>query len=230
MIRSKARLLLEQLSPLDSDMIKDCFNKRLKQLHIKDVVVSDVEVDIEGNIIVEFEGDDGDMDVIFHYDVEDGVTAIVEPDGLEDEDELTIVDLSDNSIGLLKTPYGLYPNLLNLEWLTKDIMRSILFAFDADDDSDVPYADDEIEEATKLVVRSGKKVRIKLVRRKRAKRLTPKQRQGLMRAKVKRKAKMSRTLRKRKKSVKLRKRGNLKTGGYSKSYKVAGTKSKRSGF
>lgn len=224
-IDNRVAKVLELFEPIESEQIRTAFDLRLKQMQVKDVFVNDVDVDIDGNISVEFTDDDGDIDVLFTLDPDEGPIAFIEPD--DDDSDFIIVDLSDNNVPIIKTEFGDYLDLINLSWLNKDTLRMILGALDVEDLEEVPFAEnvsDEINELTKVVVRGGKKTRIALVRRKRKKRLTGAQRQGIMRAKVKRRAKLSQTNRKRKKSMLLRKRSHLKTGGTPRNMKVRGTK------
>ena len=73
------------------------------------------------------------------------------------------------------------------------------------------------------VVRGNKVVRLPLVRRKRRRVLTGKQRQGIRKAVLKRKAKAGQTARKRKRSLRLRKSQNVKKrSGNTNTFKVAG--------
>ena len=224
MIDNRVATILELYEPIDSDRIKKELNLRLKQMQVDDVSIGDVDVDLDGNISVEFFDVEGDIDVIFTLDQEDGPIAFVEPD--DEEDDIPFVDLSDLAVPTIDTTFGTYINMLDLSWFNKKVLRMILAALDVEDndDSEIPFKEsDELNELTKMVVRNGKKVRKSLVRRKRKKRLTSAQRQGIIRAKVKRKAKQAQTLRKRKKSMLLRKRSNLKSGN-PKGLKVQGTK------
>ncbi len=159
---------------------------------------------------------------MFTLDPEEGAIAIIEPD--EDEDDFLTVDLSHFNVPIIKTPFGDYLDLLNLGWLNKTILRSMLSALEVEhtENGHLPFRE-ELNELTKIVVRDGKKIRKSLVRRKRKKRLTSAQRMGIRKGAVKRKAKMNQTNRKRKKSMLLRKRSKLKTGN-QKGMKVQGTK------
>ena len=82
----------------------------------------------------------------------------------------------------------------------------------------------EIDEAGfARVVRGGKVVRLPLVRRKRRRILTGKQRQGIRKAALKRKAKAGQIKRKRAKSLRLRRNQNVKKrSGDTNRFKVAG--------
>jgi hypothetical protein len=84
----------------------------------------------------------------------------------------------------------------------------------------------KISERSVIVVRGGKRVRLPLVRRRRRKRLTSKQKNAIRRGAKKRKMKRGQIARARKKSLKLRKRGNLKRNT-NKRLKVAGTSDKK---
>lgn len=80
-----------------------------------------------------------------------------------------------------------------------------------------------ISEAKKRVIRGGKAVKLAIVRKKRRKRVTGKQKAALKRAGRKRKMKKSSIKRKLKKSLKLRKRLGIKKKSLGKFRKVAGT-------
>ena len=113
--------ILELYEPIDSNEIKRALEKRLKQIAVDDVAVNDVDVDLDGNITVEFSDEEGDIDIVFTIDPVDGPIAIIEPD--EDEDDFLVMDLDHTPISTIDTKFGKYPNLLELSWLIKKCLE-----------------------------------------------------------------------------------------------------------
>lgn len=205
---------LEDMFAMSGDDIQRAFNARISKLGLEGVWVNEVETDIGGDALVTFVDEDNDsMEVLFTYDPDEGAIAVVleedEFDDVNDEEDIDFVDLDALGPKLIDMG-GEDPaiDLINLNWLSESALMAILNIGDfLDDDKD---SDSTVDEASTVVVRGGKKVRLALVRRKRKKRLTPKQKAGFKKAARKRKAKSGQISRKRKKSLKLRKRSGLK--------------------
>ena len=216
---NRAERILEQLDDItlpgfNPEVVLRNINQQLERLGYEGVTVSNVNSDHVGNIFVTFKDDEGnEMDTSFAFDENTGMPMVTL---LDAEDELNTILLDDKNLPATNTPAGLYVNFNDVSWLDGELLSTIL-GVEEPTESYVECKDD-IEEITKTVVRGGKKVRVKLVRRKK-KRLTPKQRAGIRKAARKRKrtAKTATSKRKRAKSLKLRKRAKLKrTKGGSK--------------
>jgi hypothetical protein len=251
---SLASEILAKIEPISSEKIKLSFQERLAELGFDEIMVDDVEVDIDGSINITFvDSDNDELEVLFIYDEEEGPLAI--PFDGEDEfseEEITIIDLDPLSPKVVKTKYGTFLDLVNLDWLNTTTVNAILSVGEIQGDEPVsdiePAANNEtnrvwhylygfkedmegidsedditIDEARKIsVIRGGKRVRLPVVRKIRRKIMTGKQKASIRRAVRKRKVKQARTNRKRKRSLKVRKRMGVKTVKLSKFQKVAG--------
>lgn len=254
-MRTKADDILAGLNeqgilPFDPEDIKRAFERKLEQFDFDNVRVSDVDIDLEGDIVVSFEDFEGDeVSLLFQYDDEDkAILAFV----LEDEDdevgdEVLLVDLTAlNPVVLDMDSLGVkYVNLTDLTWMNKSTMTSLLQAGEVGVDDDVQPAqkkqdafgnmmtvdlgvlesaeeETELSERSAVVVRGGKRVKLPVVRRRRKKRLSAAQKAGIRKAAMKRKSKQSQINRNRKKSTKLRSRLKLKkaASGSRKKFKV----------
>ena len=243
---SKVKILLgkvfeiftENVIALQSDAIKDALNKKLEEFEFDGVNVTEVEVHDDGNILVEFEDYEGDiMTILFGIDEVEGVYALIVTDDLDDyfeyeDGDILEVDLSPLSPSEVDTPLGVYVNLVNLDWLNRSTLSAILNIGDIDAEIDskkepLELEDEEgeeegeVEELYKVVVRGGKKVKLPLVRKKRRKILTAKQKAGIKRAVISRKRVASKSARKRQRSLKIRKSMGVKASGTPKGYKVS---------
>lgn len=214
-------------TPFDKDTVKKAFQKMLDKFDFP-ISVIEVDNDFEDNILIELQDVDGDeLTLIFTYDEDEGVEVIV----IDDEDEeselgddyVVVVDLDTYSPPIEKGNFGMRPALYDLSWMNKSTLASLLLAGDLDikigenfNDFDEYY----IDERYKVAVRGGKKIKIPIVKRKRKKRLTPKQKAGIRKGVQKRKAKMSQTLRKRSKTMKVRRRLKIKKTEVPKGYKA----------
>lgn len=205
--------ILINISEAENQIVAD-FNAKLDELGFDGVKAIEAETDSNGDTFVTFVDDENnDMEILFTYDDDEGATALILDefdDDPESEDEVDVVDLN-----------ALEPKITNgsidmsdLSWLNDSAIQAILQAGDFMDN-------DELDERQTVVIRNGKKVKVALVRRKRKKVRTSKQKQGAKKAARKRKTKQGAINRKRKKSLKLRKRSNLKTNK-NKRLKVAG--------
>jgi hypothetical protein len=168
---------------------------------------------------------------MFNADPEEGAAAIIlDNDDDEEDGDVTVIDLEPLAPSMLKTPFGEYLNLSDLSWMNLATLLAIFQAGDMEVDNQmrayqtldahghVLLTPDTTDEAFKIVVRGGKKMKLPLVRRKRKKRLTPNQRAGLRKAKRTKLTQASK--RKRALSLKLRKRLNLKKTKTPKGFRV----------
>ena len=236
-------------TPFDGETIKKAFQKMLDKFDFP-ISVINVDSDYEDNILIELQDVDGDeLTLIFTYDEDEGVEVIViddEDDDLAiDDDYVVVVDLDTYSPPIEKGNFGMRPALYDLSWMNKSTLASLLLAGDLDikisenfneifadfrelemfecygpydyEDFDKHY---DVDERYKVAVRGGKKIKIPIVKRKRKKRLTAKQKAGIRKGVQKRKAKMSQTLRKKEKTMKVRRRLNIKKTKVPKGYKA----------
>lgn len=226
-----ANRISEDLMGFKDDAIKSSFEGILKKFGFDLITVDGVSAEKGGDTVVTFGDPEGQLDVLFSYDEDDGGQAtILDPDKdlLDDEeDELDIIELDPLDPKLMDFGDGVMGlDLLNLKWLTEAAMQAILTVGDLiDTQKDAGDGDEEgeIQERSVVVIRGGKKVRLPLVRKRRRRRLTAKQKAAIKRGARKRKAKSGAISRKRKRSLKLRKRNNLKGPGRNSRLKVAGT-------
>lgn len=248
---SKARSILERYEPISQDAVYNALVKRFDEIGLEGITVESVLVDYEGEIIVNFQDDeDGEVDIMFFYDQDEGAMAIILDD--EDADEWVTIELDPVNPPLKNTPFGTYIDMTNLYWLNYSTIKGILEAgeLSADDDpqentkqskyaqikdkygfikiEDTAFTEStdtdlEIDERKVSVVRGGKRVRLPVVRRKRRRIMTGKQRAAARRGARKRKARKSAIGRKRKKSLRVRRRMNIKSPNLGKHRKAAGT-------
>ena len=243
---------------ISPDRIKTELRKRLDFFGISGVFVDEVEIEVEGDIRVDLSDDDKDqMSVVFLVDPEsqDMSAIIVDPDedSATEDDSAIVVDLSPLNPSMIQTPVGNLVDLIDLSWMNKSTLMTILKAGEIGDDerpqknrkqdafgnfTQVECNGEDIcilgkddgsldEGGFTLVVRGGKKVKLPIVLKKKRKVLTGAQRAGLKRAAIKRKQKKSQINRKRAKSLKLRKRSNIKKKKLAPGMKVAGTANKK---
>ncbi len=201
--------VLEELSKAEASKaeqdIKDAFNAHLEKLGFEGIRVDDVSTENGGDAIIRFVDDeDNELEVLFTYDNEDGADAYILDDNdysdyENDEVSLEAIDLDPIDPKIITIDGEKTLDLVNLDWLTDDVLISIL------------DSDEEIEEKRfAYVVRNGKRVKIAMVRRRRPKRITGKQRAAFRKAARKRKLKARSIARKRKKSLRVRKRMKVK--------------------
>lgn len=225
------KLLEDYLNITDSD-IEASFRKKLDADDLADISIDDVSSDFNGDTVITFSDEEGEeIDVLFTVDPEDGPAAIIlDPNSDQeddDEEEVDIVDLDSLDPILIDLPNGGQAlDMVNLSWLSSSAIEAILTIGDIlndEDDLENDIEDEiEIQEKSAVVIRGGKKIRLAVVRRRRKKRLSAKQKAAIRRGVKKRKAKKNQINRKRKKSLRLRKRLNVKQFK-SKSYKIQGT-------
>jgi hypothetical protein len=171
------RIIENELEMAD-DAIKSAFTNKLKEFDFDNIFVISVSSEEEGDAVVVFGDDEGQMiEVLFAYDDDEGAQAIIldpERDLLDDEeDELEIIELDPIDPATLEIKGSLAIDLLNLDWLNETTLQAILTVGDLI--ANQTDAEGEISERSVIVVRGGKRVRLPLVRRRRRKRLTSKQ-------------------------------------------------------
>jgi hypothetical protein len=202
--------LREQIGTI-SEALKKMFASYSLPVVLEAVQINEDVITVECSIT--FENETTDFDI--HFYVSDEIPfALVQAD---DEDEEDFMNYSlENIASKIDGDEGEVVNLVDPSWLEESVFMAIL-------SSDLEA---ELEEKFQFVIRGGKKVKKKLVRNKRRKVLTAKQRAGIKKATRSRKAKKGQTARKRKISNKLRKR--MKLGkNKDKNLKVAGTSGKK---
>jgi hypothetical protein len=249
MKRSLAEEIFESYSPVNTEEVKRAFNGKFAELGFIGVSVSEVDADEEGNTFVTFQDDeDNFLDIVFMYDdEEEGVIAIAAGD--EEDEWATVIELNSVEPALDQTAYGTYVNLTNLSWLNSSGLEAILMGGDLDynsldgqDDNgrvkgttfqqgNVTYYENlnKIEERKVAVIRGGKKVRLAVVRKKRKKLLTGRQKSSIRAAVRKRKMKKNTIKRKRAKSLRIRRRMGIKTPKLNRNQKIAGGANKKLG-
>ena len=223
--------LLDELFAPNEAQAMDAFNQRLEKLGIEGVHVSDVSVEYGGDAVVTFRDEDNsEMDILFTYDEEEGAVAINlddRQDYFDDEaDDIDLVDLDPLEPKMLDYGDGnIGFDLLDLKWLNADAVIAIV---NIGDFLDVPDQEgsENVSEAMTTVIRGGKRVRVPLVRRRRRKRLSSRQRAAIRKGVRTRKKKKAQISRKLKKSLKFRKRLGIKQSS-TKSHKVAGTSDRK---
>jgi len=206
--------LFEEMLPQSSDLIRLALNQRIFDLGIEGVFVEEVDIEFDGDVIVEFvDNEQNEMSVLFQYDPVDGAEAIVIDDeggDFEDEEngefEIDMIDIDPLVPTIINLGNGTHSiDLVNNKWMNRSFFDA-LFSL-ADHMESMPS---DIDERAAFVIKGGKKVKVALVRRKRKKRLTSKQKAGFKKGARKRKAKKGQINRKRAKSLKVRKRLKLK--------------------
>lgn len=250
-------LLNQRFEPIDPDAIIIAFEKRLDKFGFDNITVEDVEVDMEGNILVSFSDLEGEdyLEALFVYDEDEGAQVFILDDDAEaadvaedDDAEHTVIDLSALAPSVISPRFSniKYINLADLSWLNKSTLASIFVAGDiegpssvANDATDGPMQMglfralesldiiDSIDERAVYAIRGGKRVKLGIVRKVRRKKMSAKAKAGVRRGVRKRKIKRFATARKRKKSLKVRRRTGLKNQKLSKFRKVQGTANRK---
>ena len=181
------------------------------------VVLDNVAVNedvITLNISITEDKETEEFEIHFYVD-EDGIPQALVIEDDDDEDEYYTYSLEGIASKELSND-GEVVDFIEPTWFEESVMTAILTA-------DI---ESELEEKFQFVVRDGKKVKKKLVRQKRRRVLTSKQKAGIRKAVKSRRTKKGQTARKRKMSNKLRKR--MKLGkNTNKQLKVAGTSSRK---
>ena len=200
--------ILEALDPFQAT--KDEVFHSLEKLfasYATPVELQTVSVTASGTIFVSFIIESEDYDIVFGVDEEGKPYVITD---IEDEEEYNEVDLDDVAPVIDFSGTAKMVDLTNSAWLSEQVLADIISG--------------ELDEAHTFVVRDGKKVKVKLVRKKRRRVQTAKVKAGIRKAVQKRRANKGQISRNRKKSNKLRKRMGLK-GNKNKNLKVQGTSS-----
>ncbi len=223
-----AEKILEFEIPNNFDKAKalNALNAQIEFLGYSGVIqATDVERDSSGTEFVITDSEGNELEVSFSVGWEDDEFtpfASVYAETEDGEGDFRIIYLPSN-IPMVQTKmlgdfYEINTN--DFSWVDEETLFRIL---DGENEEDF---DDDFDEAFTYVIRDGKKVKKKLVRQKRRKRLTAKQKQGIRKGVRSRRAKKGQIARKRKKSLKIRGRKNLKRNT-NKRMKVAGTSSRK---
>ena len=218
--------IIEDILAMSDDAIKASFDDLLAKFEFDNIEIEDVSTESNGDTVVTFiDDEEQQLEVLFTWDEDEGALAVIldpERDLLDnEEDELDYVELDPVDPNLLDMANGEKAiDLINNGWLTEPILQAILTVGDLIDDQE--DAEGEMSERSVVVIRGGKKVRLPVVRRKRKRRMTAKQKNAIRRGAKKRKAKKGQIQRKRKRSLAIRKKSGLKSVK-NKRLKVAGT-------
>jgi hypothetical protein len=113
--------------PLNSDNIMAALNVKLDQFGFTGIVCSDVDVDTEGNISVDFSDTAGGVvTAIFVADGARAEVVIVNDDG----NEFVTIDLDTIAPTFTQNMFGTYVNLSDTTWLNRSTLGAILTAGD----------------------------------------------------------------------------------------------------
>lgn len=125
MMKTITEELIQKFEPISSEAIQKAFNKKLTDFGIENITVESVLVDYDGDITITFVDDeDGELDIIFVYDQDEGAMAMVFDD--PDSEEFIVIDLDSLSPSIKSTPFGMYINLTELDWLSGSVLQTIL--------------------------------------------------------------------------------------------------------
>jgi len=187
--------------------LKDVFSTYSLPIELDDVDINDDIISVYSEMTIDNETEE--FEIHFYVDEEGIPQALVYTgDGEDDYYTHSLENIASTELGNETR----IVNLIDPSWLTEQVFLDII--------------NTDIDEASQYVVRNGKKVKKKLVRQKRRRILTAKQKAGIRKAVRSRRAKKGQTARKLKKSNKIRKRMNL-TKNKNKRLKVAGTSSRK---
>lgn len=204
MLTAKLSSLVESFSDLDieeQEAIADEVNILLSNTPYEDIHCESVSQDKEHKITyMEFsDTSSGDSVTLAFFVDEDGLPVVCFAEDIDDgDDEITVMDL----IELEPTIENGMIVFNDMSWFDIAIIE-FMFAGE-------PEKPEEIQEAFLTVIRGGKKVKKKIIRKKRKKRLSAKRRMGIRKAVRLRRLKKAQTQRKRARSLKLRARSRLK--------------------
>ena len=203
--------------PISSNGIKRAFTKRLSDFGFDGVSVESVEVDFEGNIIVDFEDTFGsEMSVLFQVSSDKDVVALVS----DDNGESVEVDFSPLNPPIYNSQFGLYAGLTDLSWMNKSALSAILTAGDTDlyikpnkkdpegNTSLLNVTGNTVKSAfgeSRSVMRGSRRIKAPIVRERKRYQLTSEQRQGMAKVESRRKSR-PKSEKVRKKSLVLRKK------------------------
>jgi hypothetical protein len=218
----------DRYSPINPQGIIDAMNARMDSLGFEGASVVSADYDEEGNIFVTFADDEGEVDVIFKYDREDGAYAIIED---EDEEYAYLIHLDALLPPIDDTCYGEFINMTDSSWMNGSFFYAILSGCEMDSESEDPRIETDSLFGLQIsesggrkvsVIRGGKKVKLAIVRKKRRKVMSGSQRSAMRAAARKRGMKKSIIQRKRKRSLAIRKRMNLKKPKLNRNQKIQG--------
>jgi hypothetical protein len=208
-------------APYTRQDVLSAFGNQLRKLGYGDTVfVTDVDFDLDGDVLVTFEDTDGDfIDVIFACDldemVEEDCYAMVVGD--EEDEEQTIIDLDPMQPGVLEGTFAHWIDLTDLSWLSKSVLGALLEVGDVGVKEANKTIEDNKEEILefrrvktakkKRVVRGGKVRKLPVFKTTGRRRLSAKKKAALRKAR--RKAHTGGAKRKRKRALKIRKTRGL---------------------
>jgi hypothetical protein len=228
MNRKLVEEFFDRYSPVNSAAVKDTLNAKLDRLGLDGVSVIEVDYDEEGHIFVTFSDEEkGELDVTFHYDIEDGAYAVIED---EDEEYAYVINLDALLPPVESTVFGDYINMADSTWMNASFFYAILTGC-TEDPKEVTKSENPTdplfgfhigESRGTYVIRGGKKVKLAIVRKKRRKLMSGAQRSSIRAAVRKRAMRKSTSNRKRKRSLSIRKRMNLKKPKLNRNQKIAG--------
>jgi hypothetical protein len=222
--------LLSELFAPNEENAKISLNQAIENNGLEGVQAINVAVEYGGDAVVTFLDDEGsEMDVLFTYDEDEGAVAIQLDDAQDyfdnEEDDIDMVDLDPLEPKLMDYGDGnIGFDLTDLGWMNADALIAILNIGDFLGDKDDSKS--EVSEAMTTVIRNGKKVRVPLVRRRRRKRMTSKQKAAIRKGVRTRKKKRAQISRKLKKSLRVRRKLGVKRSS-TRSHKVAGTSDRK---
>lgn len=193
------------------DEIRDALSAKLDELDIENVFIEDVEYDIENEVItVEFCDESNDcVTVQFGFDENELPYALVIAD--EDNDSI-VIDLSPlNPTVDEGDTHTYFLDLVDTDWLNFSTFKTILTAGNImANESNIPEMTEMTEVLYQKVVRTnaaGKQVVVKIPVRLRKKKLTPKQKAALVKAR--KKSNTGAAMKRRAKSLTVRKVKNM---------------------
>lgn len=194
-LNSLGKVFGDRLAQPTVESVKQAIINALGELEIEDIQVTDAELTDAGYEVTFVQGD-REITAVFSGDQEPEVVVLSSSE--EDEENYSeYIDLSDYKPEL----YDDSKDIVDFSKLTPEIVYFVLTGEELEP---------EITEASISVIRGGKKVRKKLIRKKRKKPLNAKRKLAIRKAVIKRKRTAKVALRKRMKSLRLRKRANLK--------------------
>lgn len=190
---SRLSEFFNKMEPVNSESIKDNFDKLFAKYGFDGVWPEEIYVDMEGNITVDFlDVDDNSMRIIFAHE-DEGSYALV----ATEEDNVLVFDLDPMRPVLRKTQTATYLDLTDSTWMTKSLLAALLTAGNPDGPSTTPVNKKEDEVAGYVapidgvtegsrVVRGGKNIRMPVVREKKRNSLTHGQKENLVKSLMKR--------------------------------------------
>jgi hypothetical protein len=211
----------DALSPFTPEEVEMSFRAKLDSLGFEEVGIGDIVVEFEGDVFITFADKEGDeVEVVFgcesiYDETEEECYAMV----VSEDDAQIVVDLDSLEPGVIETDFGRFVDVLDLSWLNKSTVGALLSAGNVDfgEGLEVLTTKEELDEfrrvktsKKKTIIRGGKRMRIAVVKKVGKKRLSPKQKAALRKAR--RKAHTGAAKKKRKRSRKKRRTLGLKKG------------------